>query len=81
MRTLAIALSLLMLAVAVAPSAAAQGPLPPNPFNNVACIWGPGGGGLIGFVGTLWLLTCGYALSVGYYTYDFACTTAQGGGC
>jgi hypothetical protein len=81
MRTLAIALSLLMLAVAVAPTAAAQGPLPPNPFDNVACAWGPGGGGVLGYVGTMWLLTCGYILSAGSVTYDFACTTVQGGGC
>jgi hypothetical protein len=56
------------------------GPLPPNPFDNFACSSG-GGPGLIGYVGTVFGLTCGYALSVGSVTYDFACYVAQGGGC
>jgi hypothetical protein len=81
MRTLAIALAGLLTVLALAPLAAAQGPLPPNPFNNVACAWSGGSGGLVGYVGAMWLLTCGFVLSAGSVTYHFACTTVQGGGC
>ncbi|MFO1534737.1 MAG: hypothetical protein ABR586_03640 [Thermoplasmatota archaeon] len=80
MRVLPIALAGLMAAIAFAPTPAAQGPLPQNPFDQFACANG-GGPGAVGFVATLVYLTCVFALSVGSVTYDFACFVVQGGGC
>lgn len=77
MRVLPVLLAGLLLAVAFAPAAAAQGPLPPNPFDQFACKNG-GGPGAIGFARTLVYLTCAFALAVGSVTYEFACYVVQG---
>lgn len=80
MRVLPVALAGLMLAVVFAPTAAAQGPLPQNPFDNIFCV--PGGGpGVVGFVRLVVYLTCSFIVGAGSATYDFACFVVQGGGC